>query len=42
MNQIVLYAERLPDSVQRDHIDWGFILQRCMERITGSPPEKDI
>ncbi len=26
MNQIVLYAERLPDSVQRDHIDWGFHL----------------
>ena len=26
MNQIVLYAERLPDSVQRDHIDWGYHL----------------
>src|ERR1700678_1907369 len=26
MNQLVLYAERLPDSVQRDHIDWGFPL----------------
>lgn len=26
MNQIVLYAERLPDSVQRAHIDWGFHL----------------
>ena len=26
MNQLVLYAERLPDSVQRDHIDWGFHL----------------
>jgi len=25
-NQFVLYAERLPDSVQRDHIDWGFHL----------------
>ncbi len=24
INQIVLYAERLPDSVQRDHIDWGY------------------
>jgi len=23
MNQIVVYAERLPDSVQRHHIDWG-------------------
>lgn len=26
MNQIVLYAERLPDSVQREHIDWGYHL----------------
>jgi hypothetical protein len=26
MNQLVLYAERLPDSLQRDHIDWGFHL----------------
>ncbi len=26
LNQLVLYAERLPDSVQRDHIDWGFHL----------------
>ena len=26
LNQIVLYAERLPDSVQRDHMDWGFHL----------------
>jgi hypothetical protein len=26
MNQIVLYAERLPDSVQRDHVDWGYHL----------------
>ncbi len=26
VNQFVLYAERLPDSVQRDHIDWGFHL----------------
>src|ERR1700734_2592532 len=26
MNQFVLYAERLPDSVQRDHIDWGYPL----------------
>ena len=26
MNQFVLYAERLPDSVQRDHIDWGYHL----------------
>jgi len=23
MNQLVLYAERLPDSVQRDHVDLG-------------------
>ena len=23
MNQFVVYVERLPDSVQRDHIDWG-------------------
>jgi Putative beta-barrel porin-2, OmpL-like. bbp2 len=26
MNQLVLYVERLPDPVQRDHIDWGFHL----------------
>jgi len=26
VNQIVLYAERLPDSAQRDHIDWGYHL----------------
>jgi hypothetical protein len=26
INQIVLYAERLPDSVQRDHVDWGYHL----------------
>jgi len=26
MNQLVLYVERLPDSVQRDHIDWGYHL----------------
>ena len=26
MNQFILYAERLPDSVQRDHVDWGYHL----------------
>ena len=26
MNQLVLYAERLPESVQRDHVDWGYHL----------------
>ena len=26
MNQFVLYAERLPDSVQREHLDWGYHL----------------
>jgi len=26
LNQAVVYIERLPDSVQRDHIDWGFHL----------------
>ena len=26
LNQFVIYVERLPDSVQRDHIDWGFHL----------------
>ena len=26
MDQIVLYAERLPDSVQREHVDWGYHL----------------
>ncbi len=26
LNQAVLYFERLPDTVQQDHIDWGFHL----------------
>lgn len=26
MNQLVLYVERLPDSVQRDRVDWGYHL----------------
>jgi hypothetical protein len=26
MNQFVLYAERLPDSVQQSHLDWGYHL----------------
>ena len=26
LNQAVLYYERLPDTVQQDHIDWGFHL----------------
>jgi hypothetical protein len=26
LNQAVLYVERLPNSVQREHIDWGFHL----------------
>jgi Putative beta-barrel porin-2, OmpL-like. bbp2 len=26
LNQFVLYVERLPDSVQQDHIDWGYHL----------------
>ena len=26
LGQVVLYVERLPDSVQRDHVDWGFHL----------------
>jgi len=26
LNQFVLYAERLPDSVQREHVDWGYHL----------------
>jgi hypothetical protein len=26
MDQFVVYVERLPDSVQREHIDWGFHL----------------
>ncbi|MHB8286431.1 MAG: outer membrane beta-barrel protein, partial [Caulobacteraceae bacterium] len=24
MDQTVIYAERVPDTVQRDHVDWGF------------------
>jgi hypothetical protein len=26
MNQFVVYLERLPDSVQREHVDWGYHL----------------
>ncbi len=26
LGQMVVYVERLPDSVQRDHVDWGFHL----------------
>ena len=26
MNQMVVYAERLPDSVQQEHVDWGYHL----------------
>src|ERR1700685_164398 len=26
LDQFVVYAERLPDSVQRDHVDWGYHL----------------
>ncbi len=26
LNQLVLYAERLPNTVQQDHFDWGFHL----------------
>ncbi len=26
MNQAVIYVERLPDTVQKDHFDWGFHL----------------
>ena len=26
LDQAVLYIERLPDTVQKDHIDWGFRL----------------
>jgi hypothetical protein len=24
LNQAVMYIERVPDTVQTDHIDWGF------------------
>jgi hypothetical protein len=24
LDQAVMYVERLPDTVQKDHIDWGF------------------
>ena len=26
LDQAVLYIERLPDTVQKDHVDWGFRL----------------
>jgi len=24
LDQAVVYVERLPDTVQKDHVDWGF------------------
>jgi len=39
-DQTVLYAERLPDTVQTDHFDWGFHLSGlyCMAPAIVSPP----
>ena len=36
MNQFVLYVERLPDSVQRDHFEWGSISPPSLERTIAS------
>ena len=30
LDQAVLYLERLPDTVQTDHVDWGFRLRKSL------------
>ncbi len=32
LDQAVLYIERLPDTVQKDHVDWGFRLAPIYRR----------
>jgi hypothetical protein len=41
MNQPVLYAERLPDSVRRDRVDWGYHLT-ALERCAGEPSMRGV
>jgi hypothetical protein len=40
LNQFVLYAERLPDSVQQDHVDWGTISPLCLAPIIALRPAR--
>jgi hypothetical protein len=37
LDQAVLYIERLPDTVQKDHVDWGFRSRRFTARTTATP-----
>jgi hypothetical protein len=37
LDQVVAIAERLPDTVQKDHIDWGFAFRRSMARRIATP-----
>ena len=38
LDQAVVYFERLPDTVQTDHIDWASAFPRCTERTTATRP----
>jgi hypothetical protein len=40
LDQGVLRIERLPDTVQTDHVDWGFRLTPMMESTTAGLPRK--
>jgi hypothetical protein len=41
LNQVALYVERLPNTVQIDHVDWGFRLQTFMAWTIAIPPPKE-
>ena len=40
LDQATLYFERPVDTVQTDHVDWGFRFTSLYGRITGLPPPK--
>ena len=41
MDQAVLRFERVPDTVQTDHVDWGFRLSVIYGSTTDTRPRKD-
>jgi len=41
LDQAVVRIERVPDTVQRDHVDWGFRLTRCTASIIAGRRRKD-
>ena len=42
MNQLIVYVERLPDSVQREHVDIGYHLTAFYGTDYDTPPTKAI